>query len=156
MKIEDLPVPYTLRRRDIVTEARKWIGTPYLHQGRGRKGIDCVGLLIEVAAGMGHPVDAPSAYSSMPQGWQLLKPCDAQLWKPERQHALRIGDLAVFWGWNKAEPQHFAFIGENGSQLTIIHSFSKYKTVVEQSWNRLWSEKFHCLYNLPGTEDEVS
>lgn len=155
MRPEDLPVDYTLKRRDIVAEARKWIGAPYRHQGRGRNGIDCVGLLIEVAKGLGHAVDAPHAYSTQPQGWQLLKPCDAQLWKPNDQTTLIPGDLAVFWGWNEAEPQHFAFIGDHGGAITIIHSFSKYHSVVEQSWNRLWAKKYHCKYVLPGTEGAI-
>jgi len=149
---QDLPVDYVVKREDIIAEARKWIGTPYKHQGRGRKGIDCVGLLIEVAAGVGHPVVAPSAYSAMPKGHQLLDPCDQQLWKPLRQ-SIRPGDLAVFWGWNAAEPQHFCFIGEIGGRPTVIHSFSKFGQVVEQSYNRLWVHKFACLYTLPGTEE---
>jgi hypothetical protein len=148
---EELPVDYVLKRRDIIAEARKWIGVPYRHQGRGKFGIDCVGLLIEVAKGLGHPVNAPSAYSSMPQGYLLLNPCNVQLWKPARQ-AVIPGDLGVYWGWNQAEPQHFAFIGEHAGRLTVIHSFSKYSEVVEQAYNRLWVKKFHCLYNLPGTE----
>ena len=107
---EDLPVDYVLTRRAIIKAARSWVGVKYRHQGRGRKGIDCVGLLIEVCKDVGHPVVAPHAYSTMPQGYQLLKPCDAQLWKPERQEVIP-GDLGVYWGWNQAEPQHFAFIG---------------------------------------------
>jgi cell wall-associated NlpC family hydrolase len=149
---EDIPVDYVLKRRDIIAEARKWIGVPYRHQGRGKFGIDCVGLLIEVAKGLGRPVNAPSAYSSMPQGYQLLNPCNEQLWKPARQKVIP-GDLGVYWGWNEAEPQHFAFIGEHSGRLTVIHSFSKYNEVVEQAYNRLWEKKFHCLYNLPGTEE---
>jgi hypothetical protein len=152
MTPEQLPVDYVLKRRAIVAAARNWVGAPYLHQGRGRKGIDCVGLLIEVCKDMGHPVDAPHAYSSMPQGHQLLTPCDAQLWKPARQVPIP-GDLCVYWGWHPSEPQHFAFIGEISGRLTVIHSFSKFQKVVEQSYNRIWVQKFHCLYNLPGTEE---
>ena len=149
---EDLPVDYVLSRAAIIAEARKWVGTPYRHQGRGKAGIDCVGLLIEVAKGVGHPVRAPSAYSSMPQGHQLLNPCDEQLWKPVRQK-VAPGDLAVFWGISHLEPQHFAFVGEHGNQLTVIHSFSNLGKVVEQEYGRLWRMKFHCLYVLPGTEE---
>jgi cell wall-associated NlpC family hydrolase len=152
MKPEELPVAYTVSRREIIRVAREWIGAPYRHQGRGKRGIDCVGLLIEVAAGVGHPVVAPHAYSTMPQGWQLLVPCDEQLWKPVRQAPIP-GDLVVFWGWHPAEPQHFAFVAEHAGRITIIHSFSKFAKVVEQGWNRHWTGKFHCLYNLPGTEE---
>ena len=156
MRPEELPVDYVLRRREIVAAARAWIGTPYKHQGRGRKGLDCVGLLVEVANDMGHPVVAPTAYSSMPQGWQLTEPCDEQLWRPVRQNKLIPGDLAVFTGWSPNEPQHFAFIGDHPHGVTLIHSFSKFDKVVEQPWNRLWAQKFHGLYNLPGTEETYS
>jgi cell wall-associated NlpC family hydrolase len=152
-RIRDLPVDYTLKRSTIIEVARAWVGAPYRHQGRGRAGIDCVGLLVEVAKGVGHPVVAPTAYSSMPQGHQLLNPCDAQLWKPRRQTTIKPGDLMVFCGISPLEPQHFAFASTHGSQMTIIHSFSKYGAVVEQEINRLWRTKFHCLYVLPGTED---
>ena len=88
----------------------------------------------------------------MPQGHQLLSPCEAQLWKPARQ-TIMPGDLGVYWGWHQSEPQHFAFIGDQSGRLTVIHSFSKFGKVVEQSYNRFWISRFHCLYTLPGTEE---
>ena len=156
MTPEQLPVDYVLKRRDIVAAARSWIDVPYKHQGRSRKGLDCVGLLVAVAETLGHPVTAPTAYSDTPKGWQLVKPCDEQLWKPARQNTLLPGDLAVFTGWHPAEPQHFAFIGDHATGATIIHSFSKFKRVMEQPWNRVWQTRFVCLYNLPGTEPEFT
>lgn len=32
----------------IVNEALKWVGTPFRHQGRTKRGLDCVGLVIRV------------------------------------------------------------------------------------------------------------
>lgn len=154
MMPHELPVDYVLKRADIMRVVRSFVDVPYKHQGRGRMGIDCVGLLCGVAEELGHPVTAPVAYSTMPRGHQLLDPCNAQLWKPVRQQVL-YGDLAVFWGWSPSEPQHFAFIGNYGSQTTVIHSFSKFGKVVEQEYNRLWVRKFSCLYTLPGTEEPI-
>ena len=34
---------------DIVTEAQTWLGVPFRHLGRTRRGVDCVGLVICVA-----------------------------------------------------------------------------------------------------------
>ncbi len=36
-------------RDRFIAEARRWIGVPWLHQGRNRHGVDCVGLLLVTA-----------------------------------------------------------------------------------------------------------
>jgi cell wall-associated NlpC family hydrolase len=151
---EDLPVDYVLKRRDIIAKARTWVGVKYRHQGRSRRdGVDCAGLLFGVSDEFGHHVEVSLGYSSMPQRAMILDPMNKHCWKPARQDRLIPGDIGVFWGWNRSEPQHFAFIGENGGRLTVIHSYSKYMKVVEQGFNRLWEQKFHCLYVLAGTEE---
>lgn len=35
-------------RKKIIAEARKYLGTPYIHLGRSTKGLDCAGLLYVV------------------------------------------------------------------------------------------------------------
>ena len=151
---EDLPVDYVLKRRDIVAMAQAWVGVPYRHQGRNRKeGVDCAGLLFGVSDDFGHHVEVSLGYSTMPQRAMILDPMNKQCWKPLRQEPLIPGDIGVFWGWNRAEPQHFAFIGGQHGRLTVIHSYSKYMKVVEQSMNSMWMKKFHCLYTLAGTEE---
>lgn len=37
----------------IVTEARSWIGVPFRHQGRTRRGVDCAGLAVCVGVACG-------------------------------------------------------------------------------------------------------
>lgn len=51
---------------DPVALARTYIGTPFLHQGRSRIGIDCVGLLIEVFRQCGRDVVDLEAYARDP------------------------------------------------------------------------------------------
>ena len=156
MRPEDLPVDYVLKRRDIVAEARKWVGVPYRHQGRGARGIDCVGLLIEVANGVGHPGGRAERLQHHAAGLAAARArATTQLWKPARQDRLIPGDLAVFWGWNRPSRSISPSSASTPGGMTIIHSFSKFDKVVEQSWNRLWAKKFHCLYNLPGTEESL-
>jgi cell wall-associated NlpC family hydrolase len=43
----------TVTRNDIIKEARGWVGVPFRHQGRTRRGVDCAGLVIEVARALG-------------------------------------------------------------------------------------------------------
>jgi cell wall-associated NlpC family hydrolase len=153
MTPQELPADRVRTRREIIMAARAWIGTPYKHQGRGRSGLDCVGLMIEVGDAVGYHVDAPRAYSAMPQGWQLVYPCEKHLWKPEDQTKVIPGDIAVFTGWSNTEPQHFAIIGNSPHGVTLIHSFSKFDKVLEMPWNRVWEKKFFARYVIPGTEE---
>lgn len=37
-----------MKRTDIIEEANKWVGTPWRHQGRNSRGIDCAGLVLNV------------------------------------------------------------------------------------------------------------
>ena len=100
MRPEELPADRVRTRREIIMAARAWIGTPYKHQGRGRAGLDCVGLMIEVGDAVGYHVDAPPAYSASRRAgsWSIL--CEKHLWKPAARTKVIPGDLAVFTGWS--------------------------------------------------------
>ncbi len=51
----------TLTRCNAIESARTWVGTPFRHQGRGKSGIDCVGLVINVGKDIGA---VPSEYDN--------------------------------------------------------------------------------------------
>jgi cell wall-associated NlpC family hydrolase len=153
---ETLPASRIIKRREIVEAARSFVGTPYRHQGHTKRGLDCIGLIIVVAEKFGFDTTIPRGYSAQPQARQVLMGADKALWKPEDQSKIRPGDVAVFWGWMAAEPQHFTIIGETNSHLTVIHAYSKFMKVVEQGWNPVWANRFHSRYVLPGTEEEWS
>ena len=151
---EDLPVSWTVKRRDIVAAARSFIGVPYRHQGRSVRGVDCSGLVLLVAAKLNIPMkDSPTAYSNQPTGAQLVAPCEEQCWRPDDQGSLVPGDLVVFWGPTPREPQHFAFIGDGVNGPTMIHSASKFDKVLEHGWNKFWREHYYARYWLAGTEE---
>lgn len=151
---ETLPANQTIKRRDVVEAARSFVGKPYRHQGHTERGLDCIGLVIVTAQKFGFDTSIPRGYSAQPQARQVLSGADATLWKPEDQSKIVPGDIAVFWGWMAAEPQHFTIIGHSGAGLTVIHAYSKFMKVVEQGWNPLWAKRFHSRYVLPGTEEE--
>lgn len=44
----DTPAASSKMGKALVSEARKWIGTPYVYGGHSRKGTDCSGFLMEV------------------------------------------------------------------------------------------------------------
>lgn len=43
----------SVSRAEVVAAARRWVGVPWLHQGRNRHGVDCAGLLLVVGWEMG-------------------------------------------------------------------------------------------------------
>lgn len=42
------------QRQEIVAVARRYVGAPWVHQGRSDDGMDCVGLVIKVAHELGY------------------------------------------------------------------------------------------------------
>ena len=149
---ETLPATRTIKRRDIVASARAWVGVPYRHLGRDRSGVDCAGLIVNVAHDFGFTVKDNRAYSNQPKAQTLLAPAERQMWRIERDRIIP-GDIVVLWAWDPNEPQHFGIIGDHPHGVTVIHAFSKFSKVTEQSWNAFWNKHFSRIYNLPGTEE---
>ncbi len=103
-------------RAAIVSEARSWIGTPYLHQGRAKgAGVDCAMLLLEVYERAGllpHlelaeiVTDPEKQIAKYPPDWMLHRDDERYLRIVER-FACRLpvgampsdGDIALYrWG----------------------------------------------------------
>jgi cell wall-associated NlpC family hydrolase len=140
-----------LERQQIVDTARAWVGTPFRHQGRTReKGVDCIGLVIGVAAELGVQLTAPADYSESPASNLVISYSDQQA-IPVPGNGLRPGAVAVLWGWNRNEAQHFAFIGSHAGRPTMIHAFSRAGKVVEHGWDSFWLRRLVRVYELPGT-----
>jgi len=103
-------------RAEIVAEARSWIGTPYLHQGRIKGvGVDCAMLLLEVYERVGlvshlelvETVTDPGAQiAKYPPDWMLHRGEERYLSIVERfarrlgeGEMPRDGDIALYrWG----------------------------------------------------------
>jgi len=49
-----------------VAAARDYVGVPFVHQGRGRGGLDCAGLVIAAARDCGLPVPPALRYAPLP------------------------------------------------------------------------------------------
>jgi cell wall-associated NlpC family hydrolase len=139
-----------MERADIVKVARSYVGTPYKHQGRSRKGIDCIGLVICVAQEFGVQLIAPNDYAPSPSSNLVLKHADTQgIIIPDKKIAL--GRIVVMWGMTSQEAQHFAVVGDMNGRFTMIHAFSKRGMVVEHSWDNFWIRRIMKVYELPGT-----
>lgn len=114
------------------TIARRYIGTPYHHQGRLHGvGVDCVGLLICVARELGHvPPDFNiTGYRRVPDGYSLMRHMHEQFTEiPGEQMAL--GDYVCI-AYDR-HPHHVGVIGDyHLGGLSLIHANSKTGKVEE-------------------------
>ena len=129
----------------VVMTAREYLGTPFVHQGRSKSGVDCVGLLICTVRDLGLTTPAEIPYSRRPDG---------DLVKRLRQH-LRRGDLCPYEltpGMVVSirlpiYPCHVAVVTEPNR---IIHALASTGRVIEQSLNDAWYDRIVESYFIPG------
>lgn len=133
----------TVTRGDVVTLARTWIGVPYLHQGRSRLGVDCVGLIIVVARQLGLTDYDISGYPRVPSGDFLRAECDRMMARISIASA-RPGDVLLLRF--RREPQHLALMTERG----MLHAYAGSTRVTEGSIPTEWAERIVAAYSLPG------
>lgn len=153
---------------NILTEARRWIGTPYRHQARGpigpEGGVDCVGLLIVVSQALGligNDYD-PTGYDWETDGSQLQ--AELSKWAEciasssggfstldwEESGQLRPGDIVVMR--IVGLPQHTGIISEidySGLKVSgLIHAYNVEKKVVEHRLDDRWAKRIIQVWRL--------
>ena len=150
-----------MKRADIVACARTYVDTPFVHQGRMKgKGIDCVGLVICVAAELGLQdklgkvasiEDLPQQYSHMPQG-NLTHDTMGQHLHRKGMDAMKPGDVVTcrFRG----ATSHAAILGSNEDGLTLIHAYSgEAERCVEHPLDEVWKRRIAGVFEFPEVED---
>ncbi len=143
---------------DITREARRWLGTPYAHQGRRRgQAVDCVGLVFGTLRAAGIGSDAFwrrqhrrwGTYREIPDGATLYQ--GFSLFVPEYPPAkARPGDclLITFAG----APRHTAIYTERD---TIIHAYKEVGRCVEQTWTGTWRRDTTSAFRLPEIDPQT-
>ncbi len=138
---------------EIVTVARTYIGVPFVHQRRGRGGVDCLGLLMLVAGELdlcgrdGLPLVAHDVmnYSKTPNVDALLTTLNDCL---TAKSSPQVGDIALFNIDGNA--QHLGIIGNyhNGG-LGLIHAYASAGAVVEHNFSVNWQRRLVQLFAIP-------
>jgi len=130
--------------------ARAFVGVPFLHQGRTRNGVDCIGLVIAALTRCGIVYyEEPPTYARRPNGDSLLAPLrqyctEADAGEPGTVVAIRF----------RREISHVAIM--TGS--TIIHAYEGVRRVVEHGYDRRWKSMSVAHWRLPGViyQDEAA
>lgn len=140
-----------MNRTDIVTAARTWIGTPYMHQARHKGvGVDCIGLVIGVARELqmvpaGFDVNG---YSRVPDRVSLMRHAHLHMTLVSID-TMQEGDVVVV-SFDR-DPQHFGILATyRPGVLSIIHAASHHGKVVEHRLMFSRSMSFVAAFKLPG------
>jgi len=136
-------------RNEIVEEARKWLGTPWRHQGRAGSGIDCCGLVIRVGNDLDFITYQTSAYSRRTTGEEFIHHfLNAGMHQVPFGRALP-GDVLITA--DSKFPCHCGFIGEKQGAKTFIHAYARKRRVVEDPYDA-WLPKAVTVVRFPGVE----
>jgi NlpC/P60 family putative phage cell wall peptidase len=142
-------------REAIVTEARRWVGTPYRHQGSLRGvGCDCLGLLRGLwRALIGPEPESPHAYSP---DWAEANGSEALL-EAARRHLVPLadghfaaGDVILFRFRKNVPAKHIGIATEAGR---MIHAHEG-ACVAEVPIVPFWQRRIAATFSFPGIEDQ--
>jgi cell wall-associated NlpC family hydrolase len=139
----------TISREDVIAEARSWIGTRWVHQGRSPQGVDCAGLVVLVGQRLGLPVEDMLGYRRSPDGVLFRQHIFKQTtFEPQP----RPGSIGLF---REAKfPTHTGiFAMDEDGFLTLIHGYMPHGKVVEERFIHEWPEKIVAVRNYIGLID---
>lgn len=137
----------------VIAEARRWIGTPYLHQASVRgAGTDCLGLLRGVwRAVLGDEPEPMPAYTedwAEPTKDEVLLAA-ARRWlreKPDGQPA--FGDVLLFRMREGSIAKHLGLLSEIGPHHRFIHAYTGHG-VIESSLSVPWERRIAARFAFP-------
>ena len=134
----DTPAATSRMGKALVSEARKWIGTPYVYGGHSRKGADCSGFLMEVVR--------ECAGISLPRSSR-----DQQAYcHPIDREYLAVGDLVFFS--SRRSGGRVSHVGMYIGEGRMIHASSS-RGVVEDD---LASQYFITYYKGAGRVPQLA
>ncbi|MGV6812474.1 MAG: peptidase [Brevirhabdus sp.] len=137
----------------VVAEARRWLGTPYVHQASCRgAGCDCLGLIRGVWRALYG--DAPQPVPSYTADWSEASG-EERLWQAARRHlavkphgAAAPGDVLLFRMRSGAVAKHLGIASRVGPAPRFIHAFSGH-AVVECALTDPWKRRLVARFEFP-------
>lgn len=140
-----------ITRNDIVVEALKWRGTPFRHQGRTARGLDCAGLVIRISNDLGLSSYDISNYPRTPNREVFVQEFRNILIEkpvPERKH----GDiLLIRQGFYTCHVAIYSHIAPGPEE--IIHAYLPRKQVVKESLTKEMVSLLTQCFSFPQVEN---
>lgn len=144
----------TIKRSDIVAEARAWIGTPYRHQASLKGvGCDCLGLVRGIwRAVLGAEPEQAPPYAP---DWAEATASEA-LADAAARHLIALGtaDIApgdiVLFRWRASMPAKHAAIVTAPALMVHAHDGAAVAEVAFAPW---WRRRLAYAFRFPGLTD---
>lgn len=137
----------------IVEAARGWLDVPYLHQGRNRSGVDCVGLPVCVYRDLGVELPDFRAYAHESDSALLIGKATDALGEPVavapvRESDLQIGDIIMFRF--EIEPHHVGIVADyHLGGLSFIDADGGYERVIERRLSDKYVDRITHVFRRP-------
>lgn len=139
---------------DVVLQARRWLGTPFHHQGRVRgAGADCAGLLIGVLHELELSAYDIDGYAMLPDGAMLAAECNKVMRRLQPGEPVQPGDALLLRMGRM--PQHLGIVSavEAGVPAAMVHIHSHAPSFcVEHRLDARWRRRIVCVYRFRGVE----
>jgi len=143
--------------REAVDEARRWLGTPYLHGASVKgAGTDCLGLIRGVwRAIYGGEPEAVPIYTpdwSEPQGDEALLRAATRLMRPvPAGRAFASGEMLIFRMRSFGVAKHMGILANASDAPSFVHAYER-RGVIESSLSSPWARRVAARFDFP-TED---
>ena len=142
-----------MNRDRIVTEARRWIGTPYCHQASTLgAGSDCLGLLCGVWRSVyGKEPERAPAYTpdwSEPQREEALWSAARRHLVPKPIHECDLSDVLLFRMRDGAIAKHLGILVATGPSSAFVHAYQGHG-VVESALTEAWRRRVVACFAFP-------
>ena len=144
-----------ITRAELVAAARGWVGVPWQHQGRSRSGVDCGGLLIELARELGLADVDVGAYPMSADGHTLRALCREHM-RPITLAELQPGDAVLVRFRPPLPESHVALVTDyRHGGLALLHALNRGDAgrVIEHRLDPYWRSLIVAGYQLPGVSD---
>ncbi|WP_394152555.1 NlpC/P60 family protein [Loktanella salsilacus] len=118
----------------VVAEARRWIGTPYVHQASSfQAGCDCLGLIRGVWRHLyGAEPERLPHYTldwAEPQGEEVLLHAARRHLRPAQADRLAPGQVLLFRMRQGAVAKHLGIVSAAGAAPAFIHAYTRHGVV---------------------------
>jgi cell wall-associated NlpC family hydrolase len=143
-----MEAPASVSRDDVVAAARRWLDTPFHHQGRAKSvGVDCAGVLVEVARELGLGDVDIRGYGHRPDSRELERLCYFHMTLVRLLDA-EPGDVLLIEV--DGQPQHIAFLTRLEGEAAMLHAYAPARRVVEHRMDEEWGSRVVAAFRLPG------